>query len=250
VRKDAVQELGKRWRVAELQQVVYDQTLDAEIRVQAACTIGDLGLRDEAVRILISLVRDQTLELTIRKRAALPLGAGNFDVPQELLAIGNDPVMDAPMRLVALNIVVLAWSNAWHEHRQDAIDILHVLTLDATLDIPNRCEAIEILGKHVEELHISASDVTIDEEVRLKAAKTLVNMGKTEEAVSALRTLACDLRNQVQVRWKAAQMLGQMGRLEEQQASWLALVHDSNLRWWTRVRAALTFGIGWLTSRR
>jgi len=209
LRQEAVSALGKLDQTDDLLALAQDKTVNTEIRVATAKTLGERGWTGIAISVLLEVARDGTMNAEVRWQAAEVLCHLNRtdDAIPILLTLVRDDTVDAVIRHRS------AWTLSQAGRADDAARVWLALAQDSAVDTNTRREATSDLGYlgRVNELLALARDNAILPEVREQAIWELGQLGRFD----ALLSMARDRGIVSRIRLKAAKTLGHLGLADE-----------------------------------
>jgi energy-coupling factor transporter ATP-binding protein EcfA2 len=206
--------LGQLDRQDALLGLVNDPLIEARTRLDIARAIAGFGMRDEALAFLWDISRSSNVALRIQETAIsilVELGqksrllkwAGRESTPPSARlavakALVNTPARDSAARLVKRAIEAAAQLNRADRFGAAALladagdpSLARQLALDPQVDEAVARGAIFALRRleRVGDLREIAGNVGLPADSRLDAAKSLKNLGRTEEAAAVIRNV-------------------------------------------------------------
>jgi predicted Zn-dependent protease len=241
VRHGSAEALGRLGRIDEAAQLMLksasDQRTEMRLRFLFAQSLGEFGHTDEAARLMIALAQNPEVNVLTREHALYALSRlDRVDdaVLKSLLFLAQDSKVEARNRAIALEVISQLGSAA------DAARLLITLIQDPETDIwvhlfaPKTLKKFGLADESARLLlvFVQGSQSAV---ILYDVAKALSELGKTDEAIQILITLAQDTEIDSWPWSSAIQMLGQFGHDNESAYKCLlSLVRDPKLGDWKR----------------
>jgi len=226
--------------------VAEDEKQSGSLKCDCAEAVGNLGLKDQAVEILLRLAEDEKQERHLRASCAFAvgnLGIKDQAVVERLLGLAEDKKLSVELRCNCIEVL-----GNWGVKDEDVLDRLLYLAEDETQYGKLRRSCGEALGnsgfkdKMVEILLVLAKDETQDNKFRCDCADFAGKLGSKTEAAEILLVLAEDESNNVLMRRNCAEAAGHLGFKEKALVILLALAESINEEGWLRRSCAEALG--------